>query len=342
MIRDLAYTNKHQDIFRTIIFRADGNPKIGMGHFIRTLALAEMTNDHFHCIFATRTPTEYQINEIEKVCHCRIDLPEDASHFDLFLNQLKGDEIVVLDNYYFDTVYQRKIKAKGCKLVCIDDMHDKHYVADVVINHAEGIKASAFSVEKNTQLLLGFKYALIRKPFREEQNSEGPKDYSCLLIMGGADPKGITKQIIKYLGKINFDKPVAVVSGNANFDRGISENSGKFVFFQNLDAAGIANLMKSSYVGIFPASTVAIEACAMKIPFICGFFVDNQTDIYRGIKVNEMAICLDDFTEITESQITDSITEISISHVRNAILEKQTMYMDNRSDKRFLKIFSEL
>ena len=28
--------------------------------------------------------------------------------------------------------YQRAIKQKGCRLVCVDDMHDKHYVADVV------------------------------------------------------------------------------------------------------------------------------------------------------------------------------------------------------------------
>jgi len=27
---------------RTIVFRADGGPSIGMGHFTRTLALAEM------------------------------------------------------------------------------------------------------------------------------------------------------------------------------------------------------------------------------------------------------------------------------------------------------------
>ena len=64
---------------RNIIFRADGGPAIGMGHFTRTLALAEMLNEHFHCIFATRQPTEYQIAEIEKVCHSRIDLPEDDS-----------------------------------------------------------------------------------------------------------------------------------------------------------------------------------------------------------------------------------------------------------------------
>jgi UDP-2,4-diacetamido-2,4,6-trideoxy-beta-L-altropyranose hydrolase len=143
---------------RKIIFRADGGPTIGMGHFIRTLALAEMLNDDFYCIYATQSPSEYQTNEIEKVCHERIDLPADETHFNVFLNLLKGNEIVVLDNYYFTTEYQKAIKAKGCKLVCIDDMQDKHYVADLVINHAEGINRNSFSIESYTRLLLGYKY----------------------------------------------------------------------------------------------------------------------------------------------------------------------------------------
>ena len=147
-----------------IIFRADGGPTIGMGHFIRTLALAEMLKDDFYCIYATQSPTYYQINEIEGVCHERIDLPADETHFNVFIDLLKGDEIVVLDNYYFSTEYQRAIKAKGCKLVCIDDMHDKHFVADVIVNHAP-ISSSNYSATAYTKLLLGFNYALLRQDF---------------------------------------------------------------------------------------------------------------------------------------------------------------------------------
>jgi hypothetical protein len=75
---------------RTIVFRADGSTTIGMGHFTRTLALAEMLNEHFYCVFATRQPTEYQTSEIGKVCSGQIDLPADDSHFDRFLEYLQG------------------------------------------------------------------------------------------------------------------------------------------------------------------------------------------------------------------------------------------------------------
>ena len=39
-----------------------------------------------------------------------------------FLNKLTGDEIVVLDGYQFDSNYQKEIKNKESKLVCIDDV----------------------------------------------------------------------------------------------------------------------------------------------------------------------------------------------------------------------------
>src|SRR4030095_2375161 len=81
---------------------------------------------------------------------------------------LKGDEIVVLDGYNFKTTYQQQIKSKGCKLVCIDDIHAYHFVADVVINHAPGIDAKQYSCEAYTQLYLGTKYVLLKKIFLDE------------------------------------------------------------------------------------------------------------------------------------------------------------------------------
>jgi len=54
--------NKQQNIKqRTIIFRSGGDLTIGMGYFICTLALAEMLNEHFYCVFVIRQHTEYQV-----------------------------------------------------------------------------------------------------------------------------------------------------------------------------------------------------------------------------------------------------------------------------------------
>ena len=94
---------------RKIYFRADASATIGYGHFIRTLALADMLKDDFDCTFFTCHPTPYQVEEMEKVCPF-IPLQEETHSAD-FLSHLQGDEIVVLDNYFFTTSVPSSKKA---------------------------------------------------------------------------------------------------------------------------------------------------------------------------------------------------------------------------------------
>ena len=152
---------------RKIYFRADANATIGYGHFVRTLALADMLKNDFDCTFFTSCPSAYQIEEMKKVCNY-ITLQE-KTKFEDFINLLAGDEIVVLDNYFFTTEYQMQIKDKGCKLVCVDDMHDRHFVSDVVLNPAL-LSDSQYDAEPYTILCLGLEYALLRRPFLLLQN----------------------------------------------------------------------------------------------------------------------------------------------------------------------------
>ena len=101
-----------------VYFRADADQSIGYGHFIRTLALADMLKDDFECVFYTQTPTEYQKNELSSVCPF-VTLPADNSRFNIFLEQLKGDEVVVLDNYFFTDDYESKIREKSIQILII-------------------------------------------------------------------------------------------------------------------------------------------------------------------------------------------------------------------------------
>jgi len=324
------HTNK-----RTIIFRADGGPSIGMGHFTRTLALAEVLNEHFHCIFATQQPTEYQITEIERICHGQIVLPEDDTHYGKFLTHLNGTEIVVLDNYYFTTEYQIAIKAKGCKLVCIDDLHDQHFVADVIINHAEGVDSSVYSVEPYTKLFLGFRYALLRKEFRVKTQLIKDKKFSCLIMIGGTDPFGITNNILELLSSTEIQKPIAVIANSKSYYNSVE-------WFQNLTASEVVKLMENAEFGIFSASTIAIEACAKRLPFICGYFVKNQIELYNGIKKSKLAICIDDFRTLNKNQLLYALSDLSNDEIKNSIQQRQKKAISNQMQLRYIRLFKNL
>jgi len=266
-----------------IYIRSDGNSEIGLGHVIRCLALAEMLKEDFSCIFVTRFLTDYINAETRKICDDIIILPESDDHFDAFLSILSGDEIVVLDNYFFDTDYQKAIKNKGCKLICIDDMHDKHFVADIVINHAPGVLESDYSVESYTKCLLGTKYALLRIPFlylakRSKKYNMANKAFVCF---GGGNYNNIAKRVVERLLSFKFIDKIFIVTGGAYIHidnlQILSElHSDKIFLYSDINAEQIVEILTNSDFAIVPSSSILWECMAAKLPVITGYYVDNQ------------------------------------------------------------------
>lgn len=266
---------------RKILFRADASAEIGYGHFIRTLALADMLKDDFECVFYTQSPSVYQRKECENVCKL-VDLPADDSRFQLFLDQLKGDEIVVLDNYYYTTDYQKAIKEKGCKLVCVDDMHDKHYVADAVVNHGFA-KEIDFSKEDYTQIYTGPSYAMLRSPFLMQDNAVIRHHNRWIVCFGGSDQNNYTGEAVQYLRKRD-DKPeiVAVVGDGYQYTQQLIDAGVEIR--QRLKAEEIADLFRSAGNVVCSASSVCYESLACGCKVYAGYYVNNQKDFYENLK----------------------------------------------------------
>lgn len=263
---------------KKIFFRADASAEIGYGHFIRTLALADMLKEDFDCVFFTQTPTPYQKAEAAKVCKL-IELPDTNDKFSVFLEYLSGDEIVILDNYFFTTDYQREIKIKGCRLVCIDDLHDKHYVADIVINHAID-NPTLFSIEPYTKLCLGLEWALLRKPFLLPRSNAVRENKHWLISFGGSDYYNLTEKYIGLIHRNNDVEHISVVIGDAYKYENTLQNYKKVTIHKNLSAEEMATLMQRCEYAILPCSSICIEAISQGCKVYAGYYVDNQVDFY--------------------------------------------------------------
>ena len=292
---------------RRIYFRADAGKEIGYGHFIRTLALADMLKDDFDCVFVTQAPTDYQKAEVAKVCQL-VELPATDEKFRLFLDMLQGNEIVVLDNYFYDTEYQRAVKAKGCKLVCIDDMHDKHYVADLVINHGLSDE-TLFDVEPYTRLCLGLGWALLRRPFLQDV----PFTYErkgVLICLGGSDPCGITNKILSILLDIGVND-IKVVVGDLAFLRNDYRNDTRIHIMYKLSANEMRRTMCSVIGAIVPASSLCIEAMACNLPVMAGYYVDNQKEFYDALNIGNYVMPLGNLTTVKADHIKVALQNLS-------------------------------
>lgn len=303
-----------------IVFRADGSGKTGYGHFIRSLALAGYLKDDFDCHFTTYNsvnmfPTDYQFSEIAKVCDYIPIVGRDIDQANTdFINELKPDDIVVLDNYYYTTEYQQTIEDKGCKLVCIDDIHDRHMVCDLLITPCP-LRREDFSLEPYTKFVGGIEWAFLREPFLKpsiDRNiSQNIK--RVVIAMGGADPFNLTDKMIKVVCRVLPKVEIHVMVGDTV---SISEESVDMVItHKRLKAEEIVELFDISDMGIFPASTVCMEAFSRLLPVAGGYYVDNQKEFYEycvkhnlfsplGNLLDDSSVILKRFKNVVENDRT--------------------------------------
>lgn len=276
---------------RRIIFRADAGKHTGFGHFFRSLALADYLKYDYECLFATYNsenelgvPTEYQLNEIYKIGNPLVVLGETLDEYnEVFLMEISPSDTVVLDNYYYSTDYQQRIKDKGCRLVCIDDVHDRHMVCDLLITPCP-LAYGDFSTASYTLFRGGLKYAFLRSPFFNPKplRSTSTPIRRVVMAMGGADSQNLTDKIIRVVRSLMPGVHVDVIVGET---AAVKATSGPLLsIHKNISAEQIVKIFDSVDVGIFPTSTVCMEAFSRNLPVIAGYYVDNQRELYDYCK----------------------------------------------------------
>ena len=279
-----------------IYIRADGNEQIGLGHLVRCMALGQMLKEDFTIHFVCKHAPGSIIKEINVAGFLFSKIKEEKE----FLSFLRPLDIVVLDHYGLNRKFQIKIKKVGCKLICIDDLQDKEFYADLIINHAPGIKNSDYKAQEYTKFALGTDYALLRPAFLEAARTERiiNKIDTAFICFGGADIYDLTLKSTKAFLEFTEFTEFNVVLGSAYEHTAIfalARENIKIKLHKSLDEIALCNLMKKCNIGIVPSSTILYELCCVKMPIISGYFVDNQKKVYDGF-IEEFGVTgIDDF-----------------------------------------------
>ena len=314
---------------RKVYFRADASGGIGYGHFIRSLALADMLKDDFSCTFFTVHPTEYQLGELEKVCDY-VALDEETK-FDDFLSYLKGDEIVVLDNYFNTTEYHTQIRERCYKLVCVDDPHGIRYNCDVLVSHGF-VSPDDFDVPSEVVVKAGVEWALLRKPFLKATDTTKEREKSIVVNFGGSDPCNVTERIVDQLLSLQLPDTIKVILGDRVY---LSDQCRKGVeVLRNLSAEEMATLFETASIGFFSASTVCIEGLSRGLPMIVGYYVDNQERGYQRMSERKIISPIGDLRQSSPADIIAAVDYLGrMNHI--------DIHPELIKDK-YIKLFSEL
>ncbi|MCM1370011.1 MAG: hypothetical protein NC204_06515 [Candidatus Amulumruptor caecigallinarius] len=276
-----------------VLMRADASRQVGFGHFVRTAALAGYLAGDFDCRIATFNAdgghiSDYQRDLVRQAGAMLVDISAASQvEFDRkFLRLSHSVPLVVLDNYYYTSEYQAAVKRAAGKLVCIDDVHDRHFVSDVVMTFCP-LRREDFSLEPETLFYGGLEWSFLRDSFLlgVPPRRQWPVR-RIVTAMGGADPFRLTDKILRVVRSVAPDVGVDVVAGptvevSETTDAGCSGAAGEIRVWRSLDASQMSSLLDSADLGIFPASTVCVEAFSRRLPVAAGHYVGNQKEFFE-------------------------------------------------------------
>ncbi|NEO12174.1 MULTISPECIES: UDP-2,4-diacetamido-2,4,6-trideoxy-beta-L-altropyranose hydrolase [unclassified Moorena] len=331
-----------------LVIRADASPKIGTGHVMRCLALAQAwleEGGHVTLLMGNAAPALETRLQAEGIQVGHLCVPSGtAEDAEQTIAQAKalGATWVVVDGYHFGADYQRVIKKAGLRLLFIDDYgHAAHYWADLVLNQNvyahEGLYPKR---ESYTQLLLGTQYTLLRKefwPWQGWQRQIPTVARKVLVTLGGADPDNVTLKVIQALQQVKVEglEAVVVVGGsNPHYEQlhAAVHDSGAAITLK-YNVTNMPELMAWADIAIAAGGSTFWELTFMGLPSLIIIVADNQRAIAHKLDELCAAVSLGWHDQVFPEQIAESVAQICLSKKQRWQLHQSSQNLVDAEDK---------
>ncbi len=299
---------------RTNIFiRADSSTRMGTGHIMRCLTLAEELRDAGAVVnFVTRAHPG-NLNELIRKkrfrCHelpgvdalgatiekhhdsrseytswLAVSQQRDAEETIEAFSSIRPDWLIV-DHYGLDEDWENILRPYVSKIMVIDDLADRRHDSDLLLDQnffVDGERRYDKLIPPSCTKLLSPKYALLRREFREcrkhlrERSGEVKR---ILVFLGGSDPENFTGMAIEALSEFELlHLQVDVVIGSQNPNR---EKIKRLVQTRprtmlHIQAINMAELMCAADLAIGAGGSTTWERCCLGLPCIVIPIAKNQ------------------------------------------------------------------
>lgn len=346
-----------------ILFRADGNKKIGSGHVMRCLSIADCAKASGEtCAFLTASDDLKET--VAAHGHKVTVLDKDYDHMmsDLFLTKKWIEDYCpsafIVDSYYVSDGYLSSLKeccmGLGTKLVYMDDAPAFPYPCDVLVNYniygadMEDGYRKLYQKGDAPRLLLGPAYAPLRDEFQDIGIREVRKEAVDILVStGGADfghvSLGLAKEILyrtEELHGLHFHFVIGPMNEDAAKMDEITKNSG--IITAHFNVQRMSGLMQSCDIAIAAAGSTLYELCAAQTPAVTYILADNQIPGAEGFERHGIMRCVGDLRLMGVTKLADALVReckaLAGDHEeRRRIAGRQRDIVDGKGAGRILK-----
>ncbi len=322
---------------KIIFIRVDSSTKIGYGHLIRCLALADTLKKSFKINFIC---TNLNGNLISQICKKnfevfrfntksqRINVKKDAEKTISIIKKHRNKKsLLILDSYILSQEWENRVRPYVKRLIVIDDLMDRKHSCDLIIDqnlHTQMNSLYTKSVPKNCVKLLGPDYAILRNQFIAQRKYAKIRSLpikNILVSFGGTDNENHTLHALTSLKKLNSDVNVNVVTGTANIGKKIIKNFCKKNFNYNYfeQVENMAKLMQVADLCIGSSGTTTWERCCIGLPAIVIVASNDQKDIASAVSKNK---CIINLGKIKKS---DSVNYVRLmKNLKNSELQNMS------------------
>lgn len=241
-------------------------------------------------------------------------------------------DTILLDSYDISREYVMNLREYG-RILFVDDL-GKSYPVDMVVNYnIYGLHMNYSTIPGVEQkVLLGPQYIPLRKEFVEDLDYQvRPSVKNILVTTGGSDPLFLSKMIVNELLRCDLlqeeNTVFHIVSGPYNRFAGQLKNiygkNDRVVIHENVKS--MKALMKEADIVIAAAGSTVYEVCAVGVPLICFYFVDNQRMAAEIIPISTSIKCAGDFSK-NPARRARELVEIVKEYAKDGAFRKMLYY----------------
>jgi spore coat polysaccharide biosynthesis predicted glycosyltransferase SpsG/GNAT superfamily N-acetyltransferase len=292
-----------------VLLRCDGGGSLGVGHVIRSLALAEEAAAAGHqVVVAGRFEGSFLQDQlaaapVEVTPFVALQADDELPQLIELVRRVRPD-VLHVDSYPASERIRELSAAEGTILSNVEDGVFGRRPADVVVDPTFGAEVSARPEDGSGWLLRGSRYTPVRRRVIDARRTEaelqtpaeleqGQVARSVLVVMGGTDPVGLAPAAVGLLARTGLALAVTVIAQGENAGRARSAAEGSSLSLSVLAPVDdLASLMSRQDLVVSAAGTSIWELCCIGVPAAVVWAVDNQRQGYDQVVAAGVAIGL--------------------------------------------------